>query len=460
MNIVICGAGEVGRHAAEVLVAEDHSVTVIDREAGPLRLLDDALDVRTLRGSGTHAEVLLEAGCATAELFIAATSLDEVNLLAASVAKAVGAKRCIGRVHSGVYFERRGLDYVKHLGLDHLVCPEHTTAQAIAGVLRSPGATAVEQFARGAVEMARLPVGGEGKGVGVALKDLKLPAPARVVLIERGGKAELASAGSVIEAGDAVTVIGEPEDLKKVRKVFQAEAPSRRKVAIVGGTTQAIWLCRALRQEQLSVRLFEADPERAEELAEKLGWVTVLNADVLNTDVLAEERIDQVDAFCSATDDDETNILLAAQAKSEGAKQSIAVLQRPTFLHLLKHVGIDRAFSPRATAVQEIERRLEKSPVRKLAELGGGVATVFEVQVTEAAVDAIGKPLREVAFPEGASVAVVQRGGEVSVPTADSELKPGDVAIAISGAEAVKGTRRMFGARAATGSGGWFRRKG
>ncbi|MEO0587363.1 MAG: Trk system potassium transporter TrkA, partial [Planctomycetota bacterium] len=380
--------------------------------------------------------------------------------LAASVAKAVGAKRCIGRVHSGVYFERRGMDYTKHLGIDHLVCPEHTTAQAIAGVLRAPGATAVEQFARGAVEMARLPVGAEGKGVGVALKDLKLPAPARVVLIERDGKAELAGAGSVIAAGDVVTLIGEPDDVDRVRKVFQAEAATRRKVAIVGGTTQAIWLCRALRHQQLSVRLFEANPERAEELAEKLGWVTVLNADVLDTDVLAEERIDQVDAFCSVTDDDETNILLAAQAKSQGATQSIAVLQRPTFLHLLKHVGIDRAFSPRATAVQEIERRLEKSPVRKLAELGGGVASVFEVRVTEAAVDVLGKPLREAEFPEGASVALVQRGGEVAVPTAETELKVGDVAIAICGKDAIKGMRRMFGARAATGSGGWFKRKG
>jgi trk system potassium uptake protein TrkA len=460
MNIVICGAGEVGRHSAEVLQASGHAVTVIDRNATPLAAIDDTLDVRTLQGSGTHAEVLLEAGCATAELFIAATSLDEVNLLSCSIAKGVGAKRCIARVHHGAYFEQRGMDYARHLGIDHLVCPEYTTALAIAGVVRAPGATAVEQFARGKIEMARVPVGLGSRVNGQALRHVKMPAPARVVLVERKGKAELAAAETLIEAGDVVTLIGESADLDKVRKLFQSDAPTRRSVMIVGGTTQAVWICRALRHKQLSVRVFEADAARAEELAEKLSWVTVLNADVLDSDVLIEEHVDQVDAFCAVTEDDETNILVAAQAKSQGAQMSVAVLQRPTFLHLLKHVGIDRAFSPRSTAVVEIERRLEKSPVRKLAELGDGVASVYEVRVQRAAVEVVGKPLREVKFPEGASLAVVQRGDEVALPTADSELSAGDVAIAICSAEAVKELRRMFGAKAATGAGGWFRRKG
>ncbi|MEM6755805.1 MAG: Trk system potassium transporter TrkA [Planctomycetota bacterium] len=459
MNILICGAGEVGRHSAEVLQRAGHAVTVIDQQSGPLDAIDDTLDVRTLRGSGTQAEVLLEAGCATTELFIAATSSDEVNLLAASVAKGVGAKRCIARVHHGAYFEQRGLDYAKHLGVDHLVCPEYTTALAIAGVVRAPGASAVEQFARGKIEMARLPVGLGTKVNGVALRHLTLPVPARVVLVEHKGEAKLADADTIIDAGDVVTVIGETADLDKVRKVFQAEVPRRRSVMVVGGTTQSVWLCRALRHKQLSVRLFESDPVRAEELAEKLSWVTVLSADVLDSDVLVEEGVDQVDAFCAVSDDDETNILIAAQAKSQGARQSIAVLQRPTFLHLLKHVGIDRAFSPRSTAVVEIERRLEKSPVRKLAELGGASASVYEVRVTPAATEVVGRPLREVSFPEGASLAVVQRGDEVSLPTADSELKPGDVVIAICGPESIKAMRRMFGSRAATGSRGWFRKR-
>ncbi|MEM0914024.1 MAG: Trk system potassium transporter TrkA [Planctomycetota bacterium] len=460
MNIVICGAGEVGRHSAEVLQRAGHAVTVIDRQQGPLDVIDDTLDVRTLRGSATQAEVLLEAGCATADLFIAATSLDEVNLLAASVAKGVGIKRCIARVHHGAFFEQRGINYAQHLGIDHLVCPEYTTALAIAGVVKAPGASAVEQFAQGKIEMARMPVGLGTKVNGVALRHLKMPAPARVVLVERKGVATLADADTIVDAGDVVTVIGESEDLDRVRKMFGAQAAKRRSVMLVGGTTQAVWLCRALRHKQLSVRLFEPDAARAEELAEKLSWVTVLNADVLDSDVLADEGVDQVDAFCSVSDDDETNILLAAQAKSQGARMSIAVLQRPTFLHLLKHVGIDRAFSPRSTAVVEIERRLEKSPVRKLAELTGGAASVYEVRVTPAATEVVGKPLREVKFPAGASLAVVQRGDEVWLPQAESALEPGDVAIAICGPEAIKAMRRMFGARAATGSAGWFRRRG
>lgn len=463
MNIVICGAGEVGRQTSEVLAGAGHNVTVIDLDALKLEALDELLDVRSLRGNGTQADVLLEAGCATADLFIAATSLDEINLLAASVAKGVGAGKCIARVHHSAYFDQRGLSYTSHLGIDHLVCPEYSTALAIASTLRAPGAIAVEQFARGKVEMQHLPVSPKASAAGKKLSDLRFPAPARVASVERAGKAMLPSGDTVIEPEDLVTLIGDSSSFDKVRKLFQTQSEYRRRVMVLGGTTQGVWLSRALRHRNFSVRLFEPNAERAAELSEKLGWVTVLNADVMNSDTLQEERVDQVDAFVACTTDDETNILVAAQAKSMGAKHGIVVLQRSAYLHLLQHVGIDKAFSPGRTAVGEIQRRLDSNPVRHLATLAGDVAEVFEIRVPATATKLLDSPLRQVHFPHQTTVAVIQRGDDVFVPGAESEIHVGDVVIVISPADNRKDLRRLFGGRPTSDSaakvGGWWRSK-
>ncbi|WP_428386598.1 Trk system potassium transporter TrkA [Mucisphaera sp.] len=444
MNIVICGGGEVGRYAAEVLTARKHSVTLIDQSADVLDELEDALDTRMLIGSGTRADTLAEAGVATADLFIAATNIDEINLLSSSIAKAVGVKRCIARVHHSPYFEKKGLDYARHLGINHLVCPEHATAQAIAAVLRSPGAVAVERFARGEIEMQSIVVDKDAKAANTTLRDLKITTPARIVSIERKGDTFLPTGTSTILPSDIITLIGESEGLTQTRKLFDTSAGSRRSIIIMGGSTQAVWICRELRNRRFSVRLFEPDRQRAEELAEKLDWVTVLNDDPIRSDALKEERVDLADAFVAVTDDDENNILAAAQAKSLGVKSAIAVQQRPIYLHLLRHVGIDRAFSPRGNAVEEILRLIDTSPMRPLAQIAGDVASVFEIHVSTRSRKVLDRPLSQLKLPSGSIVAAIQRDDRVFVPGASDELKAGDTAVVITPTPKEKELRGIF----------------
>ncbi|MEE9404047.1 MAG: Trk system potassium transporter TrkA [Algisphaera sp.] len=446
MDIVICGAGEVGRHSAEVLAPLGHNVTLIDQNADRLAEIDDAVDVRSLVGSGTQAQVLAEAGAATADLFIAATHVDEINLLSASIATAIGCERSIARVHHSAYYEGKGLDYAKHLGIDHLVCPEYTTAKAIAATLRSPGAHAVENFARGAIEMQRLLVPENAKAVGVPLCDLKLPAGSRVAAVERGDVAFLPKARTKVLAGDLVTLIGETKSLEKTVKLFRPGAGGRLSVMVMGGSTQGVWLCRELKSRNFSVRLFVQRPGRAQELAEKLPWVTVINGDVINSDILLDERVDQADAFVSATEDEETNILAAARAKSMGAKSAIAVLQRPTYLHLIGHIGLDHAFSPRATAVNEIERLLKGQAVTPLGAIAEGIANVYEIRVPGLAKQVIDVPLREIGLPEGAIVAAISRGDRAFVPGADDTVKSGDTVVVIGDPDCDATLRELFGA--------------
>jgi trk system potassium uptake protein TrkA len=444
MDVVICGAGEVGRHSAEVLAPAGHNITVIDMDADKLALIEDVLDVRSLVGNCAMAETQRLAEVHKADLLIAATHNDEVNLLTCSVGKAIGCAKTIARVHHRSYYERRGLDYSKHLGIDHLVCPEYTTAQAIAAVLRSPGAIAVQNFGRGLIDMQRLVVSKDAKSVGKPLSELSLPATALIVAVERDGKAFMPGADTVLAPGDVATVIGESKQFDKARKIFDTSAGGRQRLMLLGGTSQAVWLARELRRRDLSVRLFEADEERAIDLAKKLEWVTVLNADVINTDVLQEERVDQADAFVSVTHDDEVNILAAARAKAMGVKMAIAVLQRPTYLHLLEHIGIDYAFSPRATAVAEIQRRLDGSAVRHLATLSQGIAEVYEIRVPEGAAAVVNKPLRQIEFPSHSRVVAIQRGSDVFIPRADSTIEGGDMIVAVAPATARRELRKVF----------------
>jgi len=445
MNIIICGAGEVGRHAAEVLGESGHNdITIIDCDRDKLQLLEEMMDVQTLHGSGTQGEVLLEAGCDTADLFIAATNIDEINLLAATLAKGVGAHQTIARVHHSAYFEKRGLDYAKYLGIDHLVCPEYTTALAIAQTLRSPGALAVERFAKGRIEMQALSVEEDAPARGKGLMELALPRSARVAAIERDGKAFIPDRTTVIQLGDIVTLVGEVDSFEKTRRLFHTHPVGRQRIMIMGGTPLAVWLCRALHTSDFSIRLFEKNQERAEELAAKLEWVTVLTDDPAEADTLQEERIDQTDAFVAVTQDDEHNILAAARAKSLGAKLAIAMLQRSTYLHLLEHVGIDRAFSPRVTAVAEIQHLVDESPVKRLASLAEDIADVYELRVPAAARDVIGKPLSEIKLPEKTLLAAIQHGEEVRIPGAADTLAIGDTLVIIAPAGSKQQLMKTF----------------
>ena len=445
MNIIICGAGEVGRHAAEVLgAAGGHAITVIDPRAERLVELEDKLDVRSLVGDGTQAAALLEAGCRKADLFLAATQDDVVNLLSASVAKGVGARKCIARIHHSAYLDQDPLAYDQHLGIDHLVCPERSTAAEIAQTLRTAGALAMERFARGQVEMQQLPVAATAPAVDKPLLALDLPRRARIASIERGGSAFIPDGQTRLQAGDIVILIADTDVFPRACTLFDPDAGRRKRVTVLGGTAMGVWLCRALQGRAFSVRLIEADAARADELAAKLDWVTVLRVDPADTAALAERRTEDVDAFVALTSDDEHNVLAAARAKSMGAKIAIAVLQRPTYLHLLAHVGIDRAFSPRDAAVTEIQRLLQTGDVRKLATLAHDIADVIELHVPGTATKVIGRPLRDLRFPPKTIVAAIQRGNEAHVPSADDTIDAGDTIVVIGPQDNHKDLKRMF----------------
>lgn len=443
MNVIIAGAGEVGGHAAEVLSAEGHNVTVIDLDQARLRALNDTLDVGTLVGSCTHFDVLKEAGAERCDLMLAATQIDEINMLAASVAKALGAKKTIVRVHHTANFSLRRTSYAAHLGIDHLICPEHRTALAIARTIRNPGSIALEEFGRGQLIMERLAVEDGAHAVSKKLSEIHLPASARLATVERNGNVALAEADTTLADGDVVTLLGEAKTFETARKLFRREKQKRIHITIMGETATAVWLCRALSSRIFSVRLFVQHRERAEELSEKLEHVTILDADPTDATTFADEHIAKTDAFVAVTEEDERNILASAQAKALGVRMVMAVVQRAKYMHLFPHVGIDHAFSPRADAVRAVLHLMDTGPVRTLATIAAGVAEVYELRPSKGA-KVLGNELRNVQLPAQALIAAIRRDDKVRVPGADDRIVLGDTLLIIGPAGITESLRKLF----------------
>ena len=445
MRIIICGAGEVGSQASEVLDGKGHSITMIDRDAARLAKIEDRLDLSTLAGNCAHADILMEAGAADADLIVAATDNDEVNLLAASIARRLGVRKTIARVHDYTYLEQESINYSRSLGIDRLICPEHLTAGAIAQSLRNPAALAVENFAGGQVEMQQFRTAPGAKAVGQLLADLPLPSGVRIAAISRGREVVIPDGSLRIEEKDIIFLVANADVFDFAYKLFAGKAFTRQKVVINGGTTLAEWVCRFLRGRNFSVRLFERDADKAEALAAKLDWVTVLHADPTDAAVFQEERIGEVDDFVSLLDDDEDNIIGAVLAKSRGVRQVISIVQRSHYLDLLYDIGVDRAFSPRVVASAEIEDALDDSSVRLLSSLERGVLDLWRVRPGDNS-SVIGERLRTIKLTPNWSIVAIQRGDETAVPTADDSIESGDVVLVLGRSESEPELRKLFDA--------------
>lgn len=443
MYVIIAGAGEVGAHAAEVLSSAGHGVTVIDLSADRLRGLREALDVHTLAGACTHLDILREAGCQRCDLLVAATHVDEVNLLTAALAKVAGVKKTIVRVHHTANFSLRGTPFAQQLGVDELLCPEHSTSLAIARTIRNPWSIALEEFSRGRLLMQGIPVTAGASSIGKKLSEVVLPPSARLATVEGEFGACIAGADTAIHEGDLVTLIGETKTFDVARKLFNKGKEKRRNIVIMGETPTAAWLGRALKSRIFSVRLFVQDRARAEELADKLDHVTILAADPTDSATFADEHIEKVDVFIAVTEDDEHNILACAQAKALGAATAIAVVQRTKYLRLFPHVGIDHAFSPRAVAVKAILNLLDIGPIRSVATFADHIAEVYEIRPTRRA-KILGQELRNIKLPAQTMIAAIRRGDRVYVPGAEDQVAEGDTLLVIGPVGITDDLRKLF----------------
>lgn len=444
MRIVVFGAGTVGRSIAPLLCQSGHSLTVIDTSPERVRWVNETLDARGIQGSASQASVLFQAGISSADLCIAITGDDEVNLVGASMGAAMGAHRAIARVYAPVFRDLSTFDYRRHFGIDRLLSIEQLTAMELARQIGHSGSMAVENLAGGDVEVHYVSVSESMRLTGKKLHEISLPEGIRVASINRDGKTWIAGAADVLRPDDRVTLIGNRENLAKAKKLFRAATDRKPHVVIAGGGETGYHLATALEGRQIGVTLIEKDRERCEFLAQHLENTTVVNGNATRRNDLEEERVGSVDVFVACTGSDENNIVGAVEARDIGAKQVMALVGRPDYAHIVGRLGIDVAVSPREVVNKQVLGYLATGAVVSRTNLGDNQELgIVELDV-QADSDVTKGPLSEIGLPSQCLIAAVVRDGYASVPGADDRINAGDTVIALVAHESEKTMVRLF----------------
>jgi trk system potassium uptake protein TrkA len=402
----------------------------------------EQLDALVIHGNGASPKLLAEAGIKRSDLLIAASSSDEVNIIACLAAKAQGVPRTVARIHNPDYYDPQEPFARQMLGIDFVIHTEQMAAEEIKAALLVPGAVNVDTFAEDSIEVAEVVLNEGSPAVGRALKDVNLPEDSLVVGVVRRGEALVPRGGTVLESRDHVLLISGRRHISEVVKAVATDTVPVREVTVYGGGRIGLRLALALEEVGMSVRVIERDEARARYVASQLRKGFVLHDEGISRDFLLQERVDKTDAFVAVTGDDRANLLAAMYARQLGARMTIAGVSRGEFAPLADALGVDLTISPRVLAAEAILRFVRKGEVIDVALLESG-AEMIELRVPEGCRVA-GRPLSEVGFPEGAIVGALLRDGDVIIPTGKEILRPGDDAVVFTVEEAIDEVERLF----------------
>ena len=443
MRVVVLGAGTVGTWIADLLCRDGHSVTIVDADAEKVRMVNDRLDVRSLTGSASQSSTLFQADVISADICLAVTGNDEVNLVGASMAKAMGARRSVARVYAPIFRDLSTFDYQRHFGIDRLLSLEQLTAAEFAREIRRPGSAVVDNFAGGELDMQEVIVDTKSRSTGKTLKDLDLPKGIRIGSIERDKQLWIAGAEDTVQADDHLTLIGRREEINNVREMFQKKPSATAGIVIAGGGETGYHLARLLQGDRYRIVMMEQDSDRCSYLAKSLPHVTVVQADANRRLVMEEERVGTADVFIACTGDDENNIMAGVEAREIGAKKIMAVVGRPDYANVVAKLGIDLAVSERKVVARQILGFLNDGAVVSRTTLPGNQISTFEIEVLKG-VPATEHVLAKLPLPHACLIAAVMREDYVMVPGADDRLQAGDRVIALIDHSVVDDVLKQF----------------
>jgi trk system potassium uptake protein TrkA len=453
MKIIICGAGQVGGQIARHLAREEgaNQVTVIDKDAALVRRITDTYDVNGVVGFASHPDVLERAGARDADMVIAATQSDEVNMVVCQVANSIfSVPRKIARLRAPAYLNAIYSDLYRtdHLPIDVVISPEYAVADAVMQRLAAPAAFDIEGFLDGKAQLVGLTLGAACAVLDTPLRQLsELFSTLRVVVVgvRRGERLFVPEPGDQLYAGDQIYVVTATEDLARVMEVFGKEHQRVERLLIVGAGNIGLHVAQTLEADgrRNRLKLIEKSRARAEVAADALKRTVVLNGDGLDVDLLEEANITTMDAVLALTDDDKTNILACVRAKTEGAKLVVALVNDSSLIGLIAPMGIDAYVNPRATTVSSILRYVRHGRIRSVYSIGDGEAEVIEAQVLGTSAMA-GKAVRDAELPEAALIGLIQKGDRIVVPKGDTRLAEGDVLTIFAMRDAVADVERLF----------------
>ena len=450
MKILILGGGQVGGTLAENLAKEEFDVTLIDNDPDRLQELAERLDIQTVHGWASHPDVLRRAGADDADMLVAVTYSDEVNMIACQVCFSLFRTPVkIARVRSSSYLSREGFFTKEHMPIDVLINPEQVVTNHIHELLNHPGALQVLDFAEGRVQLVAMRAYYGGPLVGQALSFLREHMPnadTRVAAIFRRGRPIMPKGNTVIEADDEVFFIAAREHIDTVMaELRNVERPFKR-IMIAGGGNVGAGLAHAV-ENQYSVKLIEYNVPRAKQLADQLGRTVVLSGDATDRDLLLEENIDQCDAFCAVTNDDEVNIMSSLMAKRLGVRQVMTLISKPAYVDLVQGGEIDIALSPQQATTSTLLSHVRRADVARVHSLRRGAAEAIEAIAhgDQKNSKVVGRRISDIQLPPGASIGAIVRGSEVLIAHDDVVVESDDhVILFLVDKQHVRAVERLF----------------
>ena len=437
--------GQVGRHMVKTLEWEKHDVVAIDTNVDAIRYVEEHHDVMTLQGYGASHAILTQAQAGTADMVVAVTDNDEVNLIAALAAKQMGAKRVIARVQSNAWSGKTdGAEGVSYglLGIDVVFNPRVLLAQEITKIARSHGALEVLDLANGRIEVVQMELNEHTKVLHKTLANLPLPSQVLVGAVVRDGELFVPGGADVLLPKDRIYLIGKPGQMVQAEDLFSHNKEAHR-VCIVGGGVIGSALARLLCESGTTVLLIERNAEKAQQLARDLPRVTVVHGDGTDAELLKDEDVGSYDLLVSVTHEDEVNLMAGLLAGRAGATRTAALVHRPDYIDIYRQLGIDVVLSPRTVASDHILRYCSATRLQSLSVLEDGKAEVLEIH-TPALARVVGVPIRRLAFPRGALLAAIIKGDRVVIPHGEDVIEAGDLAVVLCVPGSRAGVARMF----------------
>jgi trk system potassium uptake protein len=451
MKILILGAGQVGRTAAQHLSREEaNEVTVVDVNEDALRDLQDRLDVRTVAGNAAWPTVLEAAGAAEADIIVALTSSDEVNMMACEVAFTLfRTPTKIARIRAAEYTSRPQLFGADGLSVDVFISPEQLVTEYIERLINHPGTLQVLDFADGKVRLVGVRTRRGGLLVGHSLSELPRhlkKMEVRIVAIYRDGRALAPEGDTVITEGDEVFFLAARDDIQRVMTEMRHGDDPVRRVVIAGGGNIGLRLAQSLEKHN-QVKLIERDARRARKISELLENAIVLHGDAADEELLIEENIDSADVFAALTNSEEANILSAMLAKRLGAKKVMALINKPSYTELVESSVIDIAISPQTITIGSLLAHVRRGDVVRVHALKRGAAEALEAIVhgDERSSRVVGRTVQQIALPQGVTIGAVVRGAEVIMAHHDTLVLADDhVILFLADRRHLEAVERLF----------------
>ncbi|HUF11018.1 MAG TPA: Trk system potassium transporter TrkA [Rhodothermales bacterium] len=450
MRIIVLGAGEVGFDVAQMLSRESHDVIVVDESAEPLENVRSRLDVLTIQGNGTSAAVLKQAGADSADLLIAVTSIDEVNVISCMLADRMGARVTVARVRSGEFSRRDSVLSAAELGIDLIIHPEDSTAEEIVRLIRRASATDVLNFGDDRLQLVGVRIGETSPVMYRSLEDISVGAPNvqfRVMGIQRGMRTIIPRGSERIHKNDQVFVLVRTNDFSAVATVFGVSDAKVQDVMVLGGTQVGARVAALLSSEKgMRVKLIESDRAVAEELAAELPSVLVIHGEGSDVDLLATEGIMDMDAFIAVKNDEASNLVTCLIAKHLGVSKTVALLSTAAYIPISQRIGIDSAVNKKRSVAAEVLRFLRGKHVLSLATVPGLDVEVLELKAGEGSRITRG-PMSETRMPDGILIGAVVRPHDVEVATGGTLVHAGDRVIVFALPALIADVEKLFDGR-------------